>query len=590
MNHPLDSRPAEQSEKAAHLHRQAQLNCDRAEFTAAIALCQQAIKLQPHCAIYYHTLGQIFHSLDKIFPALRCYNKARDLQPELIPPTAYFTLGNSLAQREQLDGAIACYQTALQINPNYPEVYLNLGVIRRKQGNIDAAVTCYRQAIALNPHFALAYFSLGNALMQQKQLDGAIAAYIETLLIQPQFEDAYLQLCYLFFQKGSTESALACALHILPFEEINAFYSGPLLPLKLTSYTHPSPAIEVLPIQPKFYYYLSAPKTFENPIHRYFKWEAYLNPETFVAILNNGRAWGDAHNTAIFTADGGCLDEVSQGSAEAIALSTKLPPPTQIDGTVAFLTVRGGRTYYHWQADLLPRIELLRQSNINFDAIDFFAVNSCDLPFQQDSLQLLGIPPEKIIESTKIPHIKAKKLLVPSLPGQVGLIAKWSSEFLRKTFLPQKATPKLDQPRRLYITRQTASYRQVVNEEEVVKFLSQFGFVKISLESLSFAEQIGLFAVADAIVAPHGAGLTNAVYCQPGTKIIEIFSPTGVSINYWLLANVVGLEYYYLLGGDLDEYYSRSGERRRYYTHPLYEDIWVDISALGKLIKWAEVG
>ena len=35
------------------------------------------------------------------------------------------------------------------------------------------------------------------------------------------------------------------------------------------------------------------------------------------------------------------------------------------------------------------------------------------------------------------------------------------------------------------------------------------------------AEQINIFAGADTVVAPHGAGLTNAIYCHEAAKIVE---------------------------------------------------------------------
>jgi capsular polysaccharide biosynthesis protein len=49
-------------------------------------------------------------------------------------------------------------------------------------------------------------------------------------------------------------------------------------------------------------------------------------------------------------------------------------------------------------------------------------------------------------------------------------------------------------------------------------------------------------------VAPHGAGLCNIVFCSPGTKVIEIFSPELVTLFYWKLSNQLGLDYYYMLG------------------------------------------
>ncbi|NJM89857.1 MAG: glycosyltransferase family 61 protein [Hydrococcus sp. RU_2_2] len=68
------------------------------------------------------------------------------------------------------------------------------------------------------------------------------------------------------------------------------------------------------------------------------------------------------------------------------------------------------------------------------------------------------------------------------------------------------------------------------------------------LEQYSFVEQIALLANAEALVAPHGAGLTNLLWCQVGTKALEIFSPRFINPCFWAIANQVNVDYFYLIG------------------------------------------
>lgn len=89
-----------------------------------------------------------------------------------------------------------------------------------------------------------------------------------------------------------------------------------------------------------------------------------------------------------------------------------------------------------------------------------------------------------------------------------------------------------------------------MNEEEVLIHLEQAGFSVIRLDDLPFPHQVSAFATAEIVVAAHGAGLANIVFCTPGTRIVEIFDPTYVVVDYWSLANQVGLPYRYLLGED----------------------------------------
>ncbi|MBD1921548.1 glycosyltransferase family 61 protein [Microcoleus sp. FACHB-831] len=54
----------------------------------------------------------------------------------------------------------------------------------------------------------------------------------------------------------------------------------------------------------------------------------------------------------------------------------------------------------------------------------------------------------------------------------------------------------------------------------MINFLKKFGFEQVTLESLSVSDQAALFSSAQVVIAPHGAGLSNVVFCNRGTKVI----------------------------------------------------------------------
>jgi capsular polysaccharide biosynthesis protein len=62
-------------------------------------------------------------------------------------------------------------------------------------------------------------------------------------------------------------------------------------------------------------------------------------------------------------------------------------------------------------------------------------------------------------------------------------------------------------------------------------------------ERLSLAEQAQCFNNASVIFAPHGAGLTNIVFCKPGTKVVEFYG-AHIAPCYWAISTIMGLEYY----------------------------------------------
>lgn len=307
--------------------------------------------------------------------------------------------------------------------------------------------------------------------------------------------------------------------------------------------------------------------------------------------------WMLCHAIAIITPDNYLLADISRDypgqlpgcdkhePSQHLAFSQEeWPPLEKIDGKAAILSVLSGNVYFHWMVDLLPRIEILRRAGISLDEIDWFVVNNYQSQFQKETLTALGIPPEKVLASDRHPHIQAEELIVPSFGSYLGWLQPWGLKFLRDVFLTPKVLSKLSSkggfPERIYISREKAKYRRVLNEGEVQEILGQHGFVTVSPESMSLEEQIAMFASAKMIIAPHGSGLTNIIFCQPGTRVIELISPHYLRYYYWGISQQLGLEHYYLPG----EAFSCYPLRQLMYSSPLAEDILVNLKWLKKAI------
>jgi hypothetical protein len=295
------------------------------------------------------------------------------------------------------------------------------------------------------------------------------------------------------------------------------------------------------------------PKTIHKNIRQQLIMDRkYPCPNTFVATIPNGRVL-DAG--LVITPDNQLLDDVSINFGEPF--EAKLAHVrrewtwhslTHIEGRVAVLSTAGAMLYYHWLFQLLPRFELIKRSGVDLRSIDYFLVNSAKAPFQSESLKALEIDSRRVIESSDVHYLRATSLVVPSVPLSGGCFPNWMREFLRATFLASDSRQTQSTTRRIYISRRAARYRRMLNDAEVSRLLEQFGFQVVEFETLSIREQAATMASADVIVAPHGGGLSNLVFCRPTTKVIEIFSPELVAGYFWKLSSQLGLDYYYLLG------------------------------------------
>ncbi|MEM0990352.1 MAG: glycosyltransferase family 61 protein [Pseudomonadota bacterium] len=106
-----------------------------------------------------------------------------------------------------------------------------------------------------------------------------------------------------------------------------------------------------------------------------------------------------------------------------------------------------------------------------------------------------------------------------------------------------------DGPSSLYLTRDGAKLRTALNTDELDQTMTDNGFEPFTATDSNHPAQISRFRSADIVVAIHGAGLTNLVFCRPGTKVIEIFPSNFVKSPYWQIAAKLGLVYRPVLGG-----------------------------------------
>ena len=290
------------------------------------------------------------------------------------------------------------------------------------------------------------------------------------------------------------------------------------------------------------------PRTIEAKTHWHFqKNSEKQTPEVFLATIPNGKVLG-AYGSVI-SGDNIVLGDLAYewffGSHQHSSLfKFKLPPVQKLNGSAANLATTSGWNYYHWLLDLLPRFDILQRGGVDLGSVDSFIVNAGSAPYQTDTLDLLGIPKSKRVVTQRRAHFQADTLYAPSLPGLHSHTPKWAVDFLRKSFLRELSGTR----RKIYVSRSRSKYRKFTNEPEVKALLEKHGFEEVFSEELSFRQQVDLFASAEAIVAPHGAGLANILFCQPKTFVLEIFSPDYVNGCFWALAEQAELDYWYLLG------------------------------------------
>ena len=199
----------------------------------------------------------------------------------------------------------------------------------------------------------------------------------------------------------------------------------------------------------------------------------------------------------------------------------------------------GGRRYSHWLFDVWPKLHALSRLGALQGA--GIVVNDCGPALRAATLAPLGVDPGRVrlVDAAGVEVCAERALRVGSC-REVLYTPPWIIDAVRGAFLPAGAPPR--GRRRLYVTRAGAARRRVVNEDALRELAAARGFETVALETLSLAETAALMSEAEMVLAPHGAGLANIVFCPPDCRVVEFFSHH-ISPEYWLLAARMGLDY-----------------------------------------------
>lgn len=204
---------------------------------------------------------------------------------------------------------------------------------------------------------------------------------------------------------------------------------------------------------------------------------------------------------------------------------------------------RGETGYFHWLSAVMPRLSLV-SNRTSFGTLPHLIEPQHG--FGRDWLGLVA--PDLVVHRSNQTSVLVRELVFPA-PAQVGsshyarnpeLLRHFRQTLREKGVLPPLRTAA---GRRFYVTRTDAPVRQLINDDALAARLGQIGFERVSLTGMAVRDQIRLFADAATVVSPHGAGLTNVVFCEPGTTVVELMSPARLWSGFKVISRAVGASY-----------------------------------------------
>jgi tetratricopeptide (TPR) repeat protein len=98
---------------------------------------------------------------------------------------AYNNRGGAKARKGDLDGALADYTRAIELDPKSAIAYYDRGLAKYDEGDLDGALADDTRAIELDPKSVNAYGNRGFAKAAKGDLDGALADYTRVIELDP---------------------------------------------------------------------------------------------------------------------------------------------------------------------------------------------------------------------------------------------------------------------------------------------------------------------------------------------------------------------------------------------------------------------
>lgn len=178
--------------------------------------------------------------------------------------------------------------------------------------------------------------------------------------------------------------------------------------------------------------------------------------------------------------------------------------------------------FFHWFAEWLPALAWLPEDRdppialLEPPRAPGFVQESLDLAFAR--------PPPRMTVGDAV--FVERLYMVPAGAPWLTRLGAYRPLLARIEAAADAEAARHPGPSRIYLSRRGATARPMANEAEVEAALAARGYETVRLEAMPLLRQVALLRGAEAVVAPHGAGLAHLLTARPGLRVFELMPVT----------------------------------------------------------------
>jgi protein O-mannosyl-transferase len=177
------------------------------DYRTDIALWSDTVAKRPNNALAHFTLADALRLANRAPEAIAHYERALRITPNYVELENNY--GALLTTVGRAPEAVEHLEHAVQNRPNDAETHYNLGLALVACGRLSEAVQEFKVSIQLKPDYVEAYNNLGGALLHLRRWPEAAQQYEQALRLKPNGADAHYNLGTVWWQLGRWSDAAA---------------------------------------------------------------------------------------------------------------------------------------------------------------------------------------------------------------------------------------------------------------------------------------------------------------------------------------------------------------------------------------------